>query len=134
MSNIPHYLLQSRKGVRLGNGQLVDGLLFDGLWDPFGNQHMGNIAEGTASKYGISRQEQDDYAILSYSRAKSAVEKCYFQVLCPFSITRDEAPPPPLQMVARPSDPSCTLRIFSKVARIRAPDAPIGWPRATAPP
>ena len=53
MSNVPHYLNNSRKGTRLGNGALTDGLIYDGLWDIYNDQHMGMCAEACADKYGI---------------------------------------------------------------------------------
>lgn len=58
-----------------GNGTLVDGLLFDGLWDPYNDCHMGMAAEACASKHTFSREEQDRYAVLSYQRAIKASEK-----------------------------------------------------------
>jgi acetyl-CoA C-acetyltransferase len=72
MSNIPYYLPQARTGYRLGNGTLVDGLINDGLWDIYNNQHMGNCGEICADKYKISRKDQDEYAIKSYKRATDA--------------------------------------------------------------
>lgn len=72
MSNIPYYLPGARTGYRLGNNTVVDGLINDGLWDIYNNQHMGNCGEICASKYGISRQDQDQYAIRSYERAAAA--------------------------------------------------------------
>jgi len=72
MSNIPYYLPQARTGYRLGNGTLVDGLVNDGLWDIYNNQHMGNCGEICADKYKISRKDQDEYAIMSYKRATDA--------------------------------------------------------------
>lgn len=72
MSNIPYYLPQARGGYRLGNGQVVDGLIHDGLWDVYNNQHMGMCGEACASKYGITRNDQDQFAINSYARAQEA--------------------------------------------------------------
>lgn len=72
MSNIPHYLLNSRTGYRLGNQTITDGLIHDGLWDVYNNQHMGNCGETCATKYNISRQAQDDFAKLSNDRAIEA--------------------------------------------------------------
>lgn len=78
MSNIPYYLPGARTGYRLGNNTVVDGLIHDGLWDLYNNQHMGNCGELCASTYGISRQEQDDYAIRSYERAAHAWKEGLF--------------------------------------------------------
>lgn len=72
MSNIPYYLPGARSGYRLGNQTVVDGLVNDGLWDIYNNQHMGNCGEDCASKFNISRKDQDDYAIESYKRASDA--------------------------------------------------------------
>ena len=72
MSNIPYYLPGARKGYRLGNNEVVDGLIYDGLWDIYNNQHMGNCGEACADAFEISREEQDSYAILSYKRAADA--------------------------------------------------------------
>eukprot|EP01038_Epipyxis_sp_PR26KG_P004158 gene4158-5922_t len=78
MSNIPYYLPGARTGYRLGNSQVVDGLINDGLWDIYNNQHMGNCGEICANKYSISRADQDNYAIESYKRAENAWESGYF--------------------------------------------------------
>eukprot|EP00596_Hydrurales_sp_CCMP1899_P008789 CAMPEP_0119035982 /NCGR_PEP_ID=MMETSP1177-20130426/3310_1 /TAXON_ID=2985 /ORGANISM="Ochromonas sp, Strain CCMP1899" /LENGTH=349 /DNA_ID=CAMNT_0006994999 /DNA_START=429 /DNA_END=1478 /DNA_ORIENTATION=- len=72
MSNIPYYLPEARTGYRLGNNQVVDGLIHDGLWDPYNDQHMGNCGELCASTYQITREEQDAFAVQSYQRASSA--------------------------------------------------------------
>jgi len=79
MSNIPYYLPKARSGYRLGHGQLVDGVIFDGLWDPYNNQHMGLCAEKCAKDYKISREAQDAFALLSYTRTKAAVEGGLFK-------------------------------------------------------
>ena len=71
-SNIPYYLPNARAGYRLGNQTVVDGLVNDGLWDIYNNQHMGNCGEVCAKKYGITREAQDDFAIKSYERAAAA--------------------------------------------------------------
>ncbi|CAN0223775.1 unnamed protein product [Discosporangium mesarthrocarpum] len=75
MSNVPYYLPQARKGYRLGNGTLVDGVVHDGLWDVYNDQHMGVCAERCAEKYAVSRGEQDAHAAESYRRAAEAWEK-----------------------------------------------------------
>ena len=72
MSNVPYYLDKARNGYRLGNGQLTDGLLKDGLWDVYNNYHMGDAAELCAADCNINRSEQDNYAIESYHRAQKA--------------------------------------------------------------
>jgi acetyl-CoA C-acetyltransferase len=72
MSNAPYYLPQARTGHRLGHAQLVDGLIADGLWDVYHDYHMGNTAELVAKEYGITRAEQDAYALESQRRAVAA--------------------------------------------------------------
>lgn len=72
MSNVPYYLDKARNGYRLGNGQLIDGLVKDGLWDVYNDYHMGSAAELCAAECKISREEQDAYAIESYERAQKA--------------------------------------------------------------
>jgi acetyl-CoA C-acetyltransferase len=72
MSNVPYYLDKARNGYRLGNGQIIDGLVKDGLWDVYNDYHMGSAAELCAADCNISREEQDAYAIESYIRAQKA--------------------------------------------------------------
>src|SRR5919198_4209844 len=79
MSNAPHYVYGMRGGIKLGNRELVDGMIRDGLWDSFSNTHMGNLAEYTAKKAGISRQEQDEFALESHRKAVKAMESCFFK-------------------------------------------------------
>jgi acetyl-CoA C-acetyltransferase len=79
MSNAPYYLDKARKGYRLGNGTLVDGLIKDGLWDPYKDYHMGVAGELCSSTYNITREDQDAYAIESYKRTAKAYEGKYFE-------------------------------------------------------
>ncbi|MGQ3014768.1 MAG: acetyl-CoA C-acyltransferase [Flavobacteriales bacterium] len=72
MTQVPYYLDSARNGYRLGNGQLIDGLVKDGLTDVYHNYHMGNAAELCAKECNISREEQDAYAIESYKRSQAA--------------------------------------------------------------
>ncbi|GIV37822.1 MAG: acetyl-CoA acetyltransferase [Cyclobacteriaceae bacterium] len=72
MSNIPYYLLKARYGYRFGNGEVVDGLTYDGLTDVYNQCAMGVCADNTAREMNISREEQDNYAIQSYKRAAEA--------------------------------------------------------------
>src|ERR1700744_145044 len=72
MSNVPYYLDKARNGYRLGNGQIIDGLVKDGLWDVYNDYHMGSAAELCAAECHISREEQDTFAIESYQRAQKA--------------------------------------------------------------
>ena len=72
MSNIPYYLPGARTGYRLGNNNVIDGMVHDGLWDPYNDKHMGNCGDLCATNYNISREDQDKFALLSYERAKKA--------------------------------------------------------------
>ena len=72
MSNIPYYLTKARAGYKYGNGELIDGLTFDGLTDVYNQCAMGVCADNTAKEMNLSRQEQDAYAIESYNRSASA--------------------------------------------------------------
>ena len=72
MSNIPYYLLKARFGYRYGNGELIDGLQYDGLTAVYNHCAMGVCADNTAKEMNISRQDQDTYAINSYKRAADA--------------------------------------------------------------
>ncbi|MGI9545213.1 MAG: acetyl-CoA C-acyltransferase [Cyclobacteriaceae bacterium] len=79
MSNIPYYIPSARFGYKYGKGELVDGLEKDGLWEVYHEFAMGNCADHTAREMGISREEQDAYAISSYQRAAQATEAGYFK-------------------------------------------------------
>ncbi|MFG0721704.1 acetyl-CoA C-acetyltransferase [Pseudomonas sp. GLN_6] len=74
MSQAPHVLNNSRTGLRMGHGQLLDSMIHDGLWDAFNDYHMGITAENLAEQYGISRSEQDAFAAHSQLRACAALE------------------------------------------------------------
>ena len=79
MTRAPYYLDSARFGSKLGHGKLIDGMIQDGLWDVYNDFHMGNAAELCAKEYAISREAQDEYAILSYKRALAAQEKGLFK-------------------------------------------------------
>lgn len=79
MSNIPYYLPKARWGYKYGDATLVDGLAKDGLVDAYDHQAMGFCADATATKYKISREEQDRYAIRSYKRSAETTEKGWFK-------------------------------------------------------
>ena len=79
MSNAPHYVFGMRNGIKAGNQSLVDGMIHDGLWDSFSNQHMGNLAEYTAKKAGVSRADQDAFALASHQKAVAAMTACRFK-------------------------------------------------------
>ena len=79
MSNAPHYVYGMRGGIKAGDQPLVDGMIRDGLWDSFSNQHMGNLAEYTAKKAGVSRADQDQFALESHKKAVAAMDACHFK-------------------------------------------------------
>lgn len=72
MSRSPHLLPTSRTGQRMGNGQLIDSMIHDGLWDAFNDYHMGITAENLAARYDLSRQQQDAFALASQQKAAAA--------------------------------------------------------------
>src|ERR1043166_2129163 len=74
MSAPPHYVYGMRGGIKAGDQSLVDGMIRDGLWDSFGNVHMGSYAEYTAQKAGVTRAEQDEFALRSHQKAGAARE------------------------------------------------------------
>ena len=75
MSGVPYYAPGARSGLRLGHSRLIDGVIHDGLWDPYGDMHMGSCAEKTAKDLQISRADQDAWALRSYTRAKAALAR-----------------------------------------------------------
>jgi len=72
MSRAPYLLPKARQGYRLGHGELLDSLIVDGLWDVYGGKHMGTYGDQCAAKSGLSRIDQDDFAVRSYTRARAA--------------------------------------------------------------
>jgi acetyl-CoA C-acetyltransferase len=78
MSNAPYFLKNARTGYRMGNGELIDMMIHDGLWDVYNNFHMGNAGELCATECNIPREEQDEYATLSYKRAQEAQNNGWF--------------------------------------------------------
>jgi acetyl-CoA C-acetyltransferase len=79
MSNVPYYLDKARTGYRLGNSELIDGLVKDGLWDVYNDYHMGSAAELCAHECNITRKDQDEYAVDSYKRAQQASKEGKFK-------------------------------------------------------
>jgi len=79
MTNAPYLLPQARKGLRLGDSQIVDSMIRDGLWDVYNDYHMGVTGENVAEKYGITREEQDEFAVNSHRKAVSAIKECRFK-------------------------------------------------------
>ena len=103
MSRTPHLLEKARFGYRMGNGEIIDSMIKDGLWDVYNNLHMGSCAEIVAEKYKISREDQDRYGLQSYKRAIDAQKNgCFNDEIIPItlpagrdkfkSLTMDEEP------------------------------------------
>ena len=79
MTNAPYLLQNARKGFRLGDQKVVDSMVHDGLWDVYNDYHMGNTGENVAEKYGITKEEQDEYAVNSHRKAVAAIKECRFK-------------------------------------------------------
>jgi acetyl-CoA C-acetyltransferase len=93
MSNAPYYVYGMRNGVKFGNQNMVDGLIHDGLWCAFGQNHMGGYAEYTAKKAGLSRQRQDEFALGSHQKAVAAIESGAFKAeIAPVEIAGKKGP------------------------------------------
>jgi acetyl-CoA C-acetyltransferase len=103
MSNAPHLLPKSREGFRLGHAQLVDSMVADGLWDVYNDFHMGKTAEMVVERYGLTREEQDAYALRSHEKAVAAEKAGRFKAEivpievpqkkgAPLVVERDEGP------------------------------------------
>src|SRR5438046_8020037 len=79
MTNAPYLLPNARKGYRLGNAKIIDSVVHDGLWDIYNDYHMGITGENVAEKYGITREEQDEFALNSHRKALAATKECRFK-------------------------------------------------------
>ena len=129
MSNVPYYLTQARTGARMGHGKMIDGMIHDGLWDPYGDFHMGNAGEKCAKEFNFTREEQDEFAKESLRRALTAQKEGHFKaeiagVSIPqkkgdaLLVTEDEGPP------AGKPDKFASLRpAFTKDGTITAANA-----------
>ena len=94
MSNCPYLLKGARSGYRLGNQEIIDSMINDGLWDVYENYHMGVTGELVAEKYGISRQEQDQFAFESHQKAIRAIKSCFFSAqIVPVEIPQKKGDP-----------------------------------------
>ncbi|KOF01733.1 acetyl-CoA acetyltransferase [Roseivirga seohaensis subsp. aquiponti] len=79
MSNVPYYIPKARFGYKYGNGELTDGLLHDGLWEVYNQFPMGNCADNTAKEMGITREQQDEFAINSYKKVAASTAAGHFK-------------------------------------------------------
>ncbi len=87
MSRAPHLLPSGRSGVKLGHAELLDSMLHDGLWDPYGDRHMGDCGELCAERYGFTREAQDAFAATSYRRAQAAIAGgCFEAEISPVTV------------------------------------------------
>src|ERR1700722_16842381 len=94
MSNCPYLLKGARAGYRLGNQEIFDSMIVDGLWDVYEDFHMGVTGELVAEKYGISRQEQDEFALASHQKAVRAIKSCFFaEQIVPVEIPQKKGAP-----------------------------------------
>jgi acetyl-CoA C-acetyltransferase len=94
MSNAPYLLPKAREGYRLGHAQVIDSVIQDGLWDAYGNVHMGDCAELCAKEKGTTRAEQDAFAVESYKRALRAQAEGKFRAeIVPVEIAQKKGPP-----------------------------------------
>ena len=94
MSLSPYYLIDARGGMRLGHKKVVDSIIGDGLWDPYGDMHMGNCAEVLAKEENFSREDQDAFAVESYRRSLEAIEIGYFKdEITPVEISQRKGDP-----------------------------------------
>lgn len=116
MSNAPYYLFKARNGYRMGDGKLVDGMVFDGLWDPYNDMHMGMCGEVCAEKYEISREAQDEFAIDSYKKAQAAIKAGKFDnEIVPVEIPQRKGDP-----VVFEKDEEPLKARFDKIPTLRA--------------
>lgn len=94
MNLAPYYLTKARTGYRMGNAEMIDGMIYDGLWCAFEHHHMGNSAEWIAREYGVSRQDQDELALRSHQRAIAAMDAGRFKdEITPVPIAQRKGPP-----------------------------------------
>ena len=88
MSRAPYLLAKAREGYRMGHGELFDAIILDGLWDVYGNKHMGTYGDRCAARYGFTKQAQDDFAVRSHTRARKAIQDGIFAAeIVPVEIT-----------------------------------------------
>ncbi|MGO9836776.1 MAG: acetyl-CoA C-acyltransferase [Polyangiaceae bacterium] len=129
MSNVPYYLEKARTGYRMGDAKVVDGMIYDGLWDPYSNVHMGSCGDLCAAEYKVTREQQDDYAKESFRRALAAQREGLFDAeIEPVAIPQKKGEPLLVKTDEGPGkgDPSKfgTLRpAFAKDGTITAANA-----------
>ena len=129
MSNVPYYLDKARTGYRMGNGAIIDGMIHDGLWDPYNNVHMGSCGDKCAAEYKFSRESQDDYAKESFRRALAAQKEGLFDAeIAPVAVPQKKGEPLMVKLDEGPAkgDPAKIPALkpaFSKDGTITAANA-----------
>ena len=120
MSNCPYLLKGARTGYRLGNAEMIDSMINDGLWDVYENFHMGVTGELVAEKYKISRQEQDQFAVESHRKAVHAIKSCFFgEQIVPVEIPQKKGEPVVVKTDESPREDT-TLEALAKLkARVQ---------------
>ncbi len=115
MTNAPYLLPKARSGYRMGNGEIIDSMIYDGLWDPYDDCHMGNCGDLVAEKYGFTREDQDRFARTSYERAQASQKEGRFkQEIVPVAVPQRKGEP---LLVDEDEDPK---RIdLEKMSRLR---------------
>ncbi len=105
MSNCPYLLPRVREGMRLGHGEALDSMILDGLWDPYENYHMGCTGEIVAEKYGVTRVQQDAWALESHRRAIAAIKAGRFKdEILPVPIPQKKGDPVPFAVDETPRE------------------------------
>src|SRR2546425_5197509 len=105
MSNCPYLLPRVREGMRLGHGEALDSMILDGLWDPYENYHMGCTGEIVAEKYGVTRAQQDAWALESHRRAIAAIKAGRFKgEILPVPIPQKKGAPVPFAVDESPRE------------------------------
>jgi acetyl-CoA C-acetyltransferase len=115
MSNAPYLMKGARAGLRLGNAELLDSMITDGLWDVYENFHMGMTAELVAEKYKISREEQDQFSLDSHRKAVNATKSCFVtDQIIPVEIAQRKGPPVVIKIDESPREDS-SLEALAKL-------------------
>ena len=115
MSNAPYLLPQARTGYRLGDGKIVDSMIWDGLWDAYENFHMGMTGELVAEKYSITREEQDKFAYESHQKAIKARKSCFFEAqILPIEVPQKKGDPVVIKYDESPREDT-TLEALAKL-------------------
>lgn len=115
MSNAPYLLPGAREGYRLGNGVMIDAMIHDGLWCAFENYHMGNTGEVVATRYKISRAEQDEYALNSHRKASAAIKEGKFKdEILPLEVPQKKGAPLVVE-IDEPVREDTSLEVLAKL-------------------